>query len=73
MACRFIALNKNPGVRPIGVAETLRRILDKTIISTISEDLQNVAGCIQLCAGQVLGIEATIHAMRMLGLKLPCW
>ena len=65
MACRLIALNKNPGVRPIGVAETLRRIIGKAIISTISEDLQIVAGCIQLCAGQVSGIEAAIHAMNV--------
>ena len=65
MACRLIALNKNTGVRPIGVAETLRRILGKAIISTISEDLQNVVGCIQLCEGQVSGIKAAIHAMNV--------
>ena len=50
-ACRLIALNKNPGVRPIGVAVTLRRIMGKA------------AGFIQLCAGQIAGREAAIHAM----------
>ena len=29
--CRLIPLNKNPGVRPIGVGEVLRRIMRKTI------------------------------------------
>ena len=33
VACRLIALNKNPGVRPIGVGETCRRIISKAIHS----------------------------------------
>ena len=65
MACRLIALNKNPGVRPIGVAETLRRIMGKAILTTIADDVQRSAGSVQLCAGQVAGIEAAIHAMNM--------
>ena len=64
-ACRFIALNKNPGVRPIGVAETLRRIMGKAILATISDDIQKAAGSVQLCAGQIAGIEAAIHAMTL--------
>ena len=64
-ACRLIALNQNPGVRPIGVAETLRRIMGKAILSIISDDIQRAAGSIQLCAGQISGIEAAIHAMNI--------
>ena len=64
-ACRLIALNKNPGVRPIGVAETLRRIMGKAILATISDDIQKAAGSVQLCAGQIAGIEAAIHAMSL--------
>ncbi len=33
LACRLIALNKNPGVRPIGVCEVARRIVSKAINS----------------------------------------
>ena len=64
-ACRLIALNKNPGVRPIGVAETLRRIMGKAILSIISDDIQRAAGSVQLCAGQISGIEAAVHAMNI--------
>ena len=30
-ACRLIALYKNPGVRPIGIGEVMRRIIGRTI------------------------------------------
>ena len=32
LACRLIALHKNPGVRPIGIGDTARRIITKAII-----------------------------------------
>ena len=64
VACRLIALDKCPGVRPIGVAEVARRILGKTILSVAGSDVQQAAGTTQLCAGQEAGCEAAIHAMR---------
>ena len=63
LACRLIALNKCPGVRPIGICETSRRIISKAILSAIKGDIQDAAGSLQLCAGQIAGIEAAIHFM----------
>ena len=64
LACRLIALDKNPGVRPIGICEVVRRILAKAALSIISGDIMEVAGPLQLCAGQSAGVEAAIHAVR---------
>ena len=64
LACRLIALDKCPGVRPIGICNTARRILAKAILSVLRDDIQEAAGPKQLCAGQIAGIEAAIHAMK---------
>ena len=66
LACRLIALDKNPGVRPIGVCEVPRRIISKAILHVIKGDIQEAAGATQLCGGQIAGIEAAVHAVRQL-------
>ena len=66
LACRLIALNKNPGVRPIGIGATARRIMAKAILTVTRMDIQEAAGSLQLCAGQISGIEASVHAVRSL-------
>ena len=66
VACRLVALNKNPGVRPIGICEVLRRIIGKVIMRVVGNDVLQVTGPLQLCAGQEAGGEAAIHAMRSL-------
>ena len=63
IACRLIPLDKHPGVRPIGVCETVRRIIGKAIMSIVAQDVRQAAGPLQLCAGQPAGSEAAIHAM----------
>jgi hypothetical protein len=64
IACRLIALDKCPGVRPIGVGETLRRLIGKVVLQIAKEDIVKVVGSRQLCAGQDAACEAGIHAMR---------
>ena len=40
MACCLTPLDKNAGLRPIGIGETLRRILGKAVMSVLKEDVQ---------------------------------
>ena len=64
---RLIPLNKCPGVRPIGVGETFRRIIGKTIGWMLKLDIQEVAGTLQTCTrctGLKSGAEAAVHYMQ---------
>ena len=53
-------------MRPIGVAEVLRRIVGKVTLSAIKPDILKTVGTSQLCAGQDGGCEAAVHAMRLI-------
>ena len=64
LACCLIGLDKCPGVRPIGICKTARRIISKAVLSVAKADLQEAAGSLQLCAGQIARIEAAVHAMK---------
>ena len=64
LACRLIALDKNPGVRPIGIRDTAWRIIAKAVISVAKPDIQEASGCFQMYGGQIAGIEAAVHAVR---------
>ena len=64
VACRLIALDKSPGVRPIGIGEVLRRIIGKAVLAITSEDICRSVGALQLCVGHISGCEAGVHAMK---------
>ena len=64
LASRLIPLDKNPGVRPIGIGEILRRIMGKCVTWNIKKDIESSAGGLQTCAGHKAGIEAAIHAIH---------
>jgi len=44
LASRLIPLNKNPGLRPIGIGETLRRIIGKTVAKVLKKDVVDAVG-----------------------------
>ncbi len=70
VSCRLIPLDKgndkwgNPGIRPIGIGEILKRLIGKLVVGNIRQDIIKAAGPLQTCAGLKAGIEAIIHAMR---------
>ena len=64
LACRLLPLDKNPGIRPIGVGEILRRIIGKAVVAATKSDIVSSVGSLQVCAGHEAGCEAIVHAMR---------
>ena len=70
LLCRLIPLDKNPGVRPIGVGEVLRRSFGKALMHVIKGDITKSAGSRQVCAA---GSDAAVNAMNKLRRMLFFW
>ena len=69
LACRLIALNKNPGARPIGIGDTAFCIIAKAVLFIAAPEC-----CLQLFGSQMAGIEAAVHASmyRQVALQNIC-
>ena len=63
-ACRLILLDKKPRVRPIGVGKVLRRIIVRTTLRCVENDLKLLGKNQQLCLGQKWGIEQARYSLR---------
>ena len=61
---RLIALDKSPGVRPVGIGEIWSRLIAKVILVEAGPEAKNACGDNQLCAGLEAGIEGGIHAVN---------
>ena len=57
-------MNKNPGVRPVGVGEAIRKIIETCIGWVVKKDIQEAAGPLQMATGLQFGDEAAIHSMK---------
>ena len=61
---RLTALDKQPGVRSIGVASAASRSLVKCLLKVIGDDAKAAYGNANLCAGLEAGIEGALHVLR---------
>ena len=66
MSGRLIALEKNPGIRPVGVGETWRRLMAKCLLRVAGPEAKAACGTTQIAGGVEAGIEGATHAMRVL-------
>ena len=66
LASRLIPLDKNPGLRPIEIGKFIKRIIGKSVVHTLKEDIIRSVGNLEVCAGHESGCEAAIHAMSQI-------
>ena len=57
VACHLIAFDNNPGVRPIDIGETIRRIVCKAIAAVLRDDIQDAVGSLQYELDRFLGVK----------------
>ena len=62
-ASRLIAVDKCPGIKPIGVGEVRCRVICKSVCLVTCEDAEAVCSSAQLCAGMRCGVEGAIHTV----------
>ncbi|KAL7477563.1 hypothetical protein ACHAW6_003395, partial [Cyclotella cf. meneghiniana] len=59
---RLVVLDKQPGIRPLGIGETWMRAVSKLVLAQCGTDGKEACGNSQLCAGLEAGIEGAIRA-----------
>ena len=58
---RLVALDKQPGIRPLGIGEAWMRAVSKLILMQCGRDGKAACGNTQLCTGLKARIKGTIH------------
>ena len=65
MSGRLIVLDKIPGIRPVGIGETWRRLLAKCLLRVSGQEAKAAWDTEQLAGSVEAGIEGAIHAARL--------
>ena len=66
MSGRLIALDKQPGIRPVEVGETWRRLMAKCLLKVAGPEAKSTCGTTQIAGSLEAKIEGAIHAMGVL-------
>jgi hypothetical protein len=64
MACRLVALDKQPGMRPVGIGEIFHRLFAKAMLLVVGKEATRACDNLNLCASLKAGIEGAVHALR---------
>ena len=65
MSGRMIALEKSPGIRPVGIGDTWRRLLAKCLLRVLGKEAKAFCRTEQLAGRVEAGIEGAIHAVLL--------
>ncbi len=63
MAGRLVALDKQPGVQPIGISEIYRHLMAKCVLAMTGQQATTMCDNLNLCASLQAGIEGAVHVM----------
>ena len=63
MACCLVEFDKSPGVRPVGIGETLCQALAKLVMRAAGDQSKTACGNLQLCAGLDSFIAGATHSV----------
>ncbi len=72
MVCT-VALDKCPGLRPLGVGEVWMHLWSDCSHTKTKVEAMNACGNTQLCAGLWSGIEANLHAVQAMWSQSAGW
>ena len=70
LASRLLALDKQPGVRPIRIGDTVCHIIAKAVLTIVRSDVQEATGCWQMCGGHAHTTSPTPHVTRLPHVKV---
>ena len=56
MACRLVALDKEPGTHPVGIGKVYRRLMVKCILEVCGSQATTACGNLNLCTGLPAGM-----------------
>ena len=66
MSGRLVVIDKQPGVHPVGVGETWRRLFAKILLKVTGPEPTMACQDNQICAGLRAGIGGAIHGVQAL-------